>query len=186
MLRLVALIGLGMTLTACRGTWGRLANPGVDGQPVRTILFFAGEQLDGKTLPQNVCPALPGDITAGCQTAWPIDQTYLDWTNPSNRVHAVQKIVALGFNTISMSSWGESWLPCTTDCPDVPRECCGKGSPDAACHEPQRPVPRCFFADDGRQICRIGWYGAANTQLSPAAKNELFDAAVHQPVGPLG
>jgi hypothetical protein len=145
-------------------------------------LFFAGEQLDGKTLPQNVCPALPGDITAGCQTAWPVDQTYLDWTNPSNRVHAVQKIVALGFNTISMSSWGESWLPCTTDCPDVPRECCGKGSLDAACHEPQRPVPRCFFADDGRQICRIGWYGAANTQLSPAAKNELFDAAVHQPV----
>jgi hypothetical protein len=177
MLRLGGVIGLVIMLNACGGRWGTLANHSVDGQAVRTILFFAGEQLDGKTLPQNVCPALPGNITAGCQTAWPIDQTYLDWTNPANRVHAVQKIVGLGFNTISMSSWGESWLPCTVDCSYIPRECCGQGSPTC-----QKPVPRCFFGDGGEQMCRIGWYGAANTQLSPAAKNELFEAAAQQPI----
>jgi hypothetical protein len=166
-------------LNACAGKWGALANQGVDGQPVRTILFFAGEQLDGRTLPQNLCPALPGNITAGCQTAYPLDQTYLDWTNPTNRVRAVQKIAGLGFNTISMSSWGESWLPCTTDCSYVSRECCGKGVPDATC---PKPVPRCFLGDGGTRKCRIGWYGAANTQLSPAAKTELFEASAQQRV----
>jgi hypothetical protein len=177
-LRLVAVIGLVITLTACGGKWGTLANEGFDGQPVRTILFFAGQQLDGKTLPQNICTP-PINVTQSCATVWPLDETYLDWRNPANRVHAVQKIVGLRFNTISMSSWGESWLPCAVNCPYVPHECCGKVALEATC---QKPVPRCFFASDGRQTCRIGWYGAANTQLSPAARNELFEAAVQQPV----
>src|SRR5437762_12348548 len=125
MFRLFAAIGVIIMLNACGGKWGTLANAGFDGQPVRTILFFAGEQLDGKTLPQNICTP-PINVTESCATVWPLDQTYLDWTNPANRVHAVQKITGLGFNTISMSSWGESWLPCTVDCPYVPRECCGK------------------------------------------------------------
>lgn len=176
MFRRIALLIAIASLTAC-SEWGQLANPGFDGQPVKTILFFAGEQLDGKTLPQNVCPALAGDITGGCQTAWPVDKSLLDWTDPANRVKAVRTITGLGFNTISMSSWGESWLPCTVDCPYVASACCGKTKPDATC---PHPVPRCSCGAGRSQSCRIGWYGAANTQLSPAAKNELFEATAGQ------
>jgi hypothetical protein len=152
---------------------GTLANPGVDGQRIKTILFFAGEQLNGKTLPENNCPALPGNITYGCQTAWPLNQDLLDWTNPANRLKAVQEVAGLGFNTISMSSWGESWLPCTVECPYIPPACC-KAQPDGAC--PHEPIPRCYVGANGQQQCRIGWYGSANTQLSPAAQDQLFDA----------
>jgi hypothetical protein len=169
-----------VVVAGCGSKWGTLANPGFDGQRIRTILFFAGEQLDGKVLPQNNCPPPSTEnITAGCQTAWPLDQRYLDWTRPENRALAISKVTELGFNTLSMSTWGESWLPCTTECPSVPTACCGKGQPDAQC---DKPVPRCFFDQAQRKICRIGWPGAANTQLSPAAKDELMDAALQYPV----
>ncbi len=150
---------------------GALASPGLDNQPIKAILFFAGEQLDGKNLPENICPALPGNITAGCATAWPVDQTLLDWTQPANRLKAIQSVARLGFNTLTMSTWGEAGLPCTVACPYIPRQCCGLQS-GSSC---QTPIPRCSIQPDGRQQCRIGWYGSANTQLSPAAKDELFD-----------
>src|SRR5271154_3838918 len=44
---------------------GMLASPNFDNQPIKAILFFAGEQLDGKNLPENICPPLAGNITAG-------------------------------------------------------------------------------------------------------------------------
>jgi hypothetical protein len=75
-----------------------------------------------------------------------------------------------------MSTWGESWLPCTDDCPTVPQNCCGKAENNCP-----KVIPRCFI-ENGKQRCRLGWYGAANTQLSPAAKNELFDATAGQPI----
>jgi hypothetical protein len=170
----------GVTVKGCRSkSWGTLASPGFERSPIRTILFFAGQQLDGRSLPQNNCPALPDDITSRCSTVWPSDKTYLDWINPQNRIRALARIAGLGFNTISMSTWGESSLPCSASCSDVPAACCGKGVPDPTCHD---PVPKCYVAPDGNQRCRIGWYGSANTQLSPAAKNELFDAATTQTI----
>ena len=160
-----------VVLTACSKR-GSLASPGLDGQPIKTILFFAGEQLDGKTLPENNCPAPPGgNITQTNETAWPLDQSLLDWTQPANRLKPVQMIAGMGFNTLSMSSWGESWLPCMVQCPYIPDNCCGyPGQPSC-----QRPIARCRFVD-GVKVCGIGWYGSANAQISPAAKDELFDA----------
>ncbi len=167
----------GITIQGCHSDqWGLLASPGFGGEPIKTILFFAGEQLNGVSLPQNNCKALPHDITADCRTVWPIDERYLDWTDPQNRLLALQKVVSMGLNTVSMSSWGESTLECTADCSDVSDACCGASTPDCA-----NPVPKCFKANGTKQ-CRIGWYGSANTQLSPAAKDELFDAALTQPI----
>jgi hypothetical protein len=152
---------------------GMLASPNFDNQPIKAILFFAGEQLDGKTLPENTCPPLAGNITAGCETAWPVDQSLLDWTQPANRLKAVQTVASMGFNTLTMSTWGESGLPCTVSCPYIPQNRCG---PQPNCTNCPPPIYRCSVQPDGQQQCRIGWYGSANTQLSPAAKDELFDA----------
>ena len=41
-------------LNACSKR-GQLASPAFDKKPIRGILYFAGEQLDGKVLPQNLC-----------------------------------------------------------------------------------------------------------------------------------
>jgi hypothetical protein len=104
---------------------GHLATNGLDNQPTKAILYFAGEQLDGKTLPQNVCTP-PVNITPQCETAWPVEQDLLDWIQPANRLKAVREVAQLGFNTITMSTWGESCLPCTVACPYIPRQCCGQ------------------------------------------------------------
>jgi hypothetical protein len=151
---------------------GELASRGLENQPIKAILFFAGEQLDGKNLRQNICVPLGGNITATFATAWPVDQSLLDWTQATNRLKAVQAIAHMGFNTLMMSTWGESNLPCSVACPYIPRQCCGLGT-GGAC---SNPVARCSVDAADQQQCRIGWYGSANTQLSPASKDELFDA----------
>lgn len=186
LVRAGSLVALAVLLCAAGKcpSWGALASPGLETEPIRTILFFAGEPLNGRPSSdnENDCPPPPGgNITQGCETAWPLDQGYLNWSDPTNRRRVVQRIVDLGFNTISMSTWGESWLPCSVPCPDVPRECC---FPLPMCGEKpccDHPVGRCT-AQDGMQTCRIGWSGAAPTQLTTKAKDELFDAAVGLPV----
>ena len=162
-----------VALTGCQTNWGLLANPGFEGQAVRTTLFFAGQPLDGTTIPQNGCGQSP--TAFWCYTAHPKDPIHLEWRNPVNRLWVLNEIVDAGFNTLSMSTWGESWLPCTTACPFIPAADCGE--PTTTTRE-----WRCSKAGDGSQTCRIGWYGSANMQVSPAAKDELFDAASQKPI----
>lgn len=178
MCRQAAFIAALLLVGCSNPKWGTLANSGVDAQPIRTILFYAGHPLDGRALPQNICR--PGiNITRRCATVWPVDSSIVDWRRPANRVRAVEHIVDQGFNTISMSSWGESWLPCTADCSHVPPACCGKAVADSSCSYPE---PKCKCGTEGAQVCRIGWYGSAPTQLSAAAQDELFEAAQGHPV----
>jgi len=149
--------------------WGRLANPGFVGKAIKSTLFFAGQPLDGTI--NNNCGPVPN--LTNQYTLYPIDQRYLQWTDPANRSFSVQSAVDAGINVLSMSSWGESWLPCTVPCPEVPA--CGCEATNCTW------VPRCFH-QGGDQYCRIGWYGAANMQITPDAKNQLFDAAVDKPI----
>lgn len=170
-LKLVCLVLLASAfLGGCSKQRGHLATKGLDNQPIKAILYFAGEQLDGKVLPQNICIPVV-NITAQCETQYPIDSDLLDWINPANRLKAVREVARMGFNTITMSTWGESGLPCTVACPYIPRACCGQKG--ASC---PTGIYRCHVQPDGSQQCAIGWYGSANTQLSSAAKDELFDA----------
>jgi hypothetical protein len=170
-LALLCLLGL----TACTSRWGALANPGYEGQPIKTILFFAGQPLDGTTISANRCGQSPEALFF--YSVHPLDPVHLEWRNPINRLHVLDEIVADGFNTLSMSTWGESWLPCTTPCPNVPEADCG-GDPTRATTERRcSRDPR-----TGEQVCRIGWYGSAPMQISPAAKDELFDAALAKPI----
>jgi hypothetical protein len=169
-----AVILMSLFLGACSKQRGHLASPGLDNKPIKAILYFAGEQLDGKFLPQNVCFP-PTNIIPSCETQTPSDPDLHDWINPANRIKALNRVVNLGFNTITMSSWGESTLPCTVSCPYIPKACCG---PNTCTNS----IPRCGTLPDGSQQCKIGWYGSANTQLSPAAKDELFDAVLQTPL----
>jgi hypothetical protein len=113
-----------------------------------------------------------------CYSVNPIDPYNLDWINPISRLLVVDEIARAGFNTLSMSTWGESWLPCTTDCTTYIK--------DADCHADRTRAStewRCSpQPPTNTKICRIGWYGSANMQISAAAKNELFDAAARKPL----
>jgi hypothetical protein len=93
----VLCIALVTTLLGCSRR-GLLASSGHDAQQIKTILFFAGEQLDGEVLPQNNCQP-PSNATLSCKTTWPIDQSLLDWKQPGNRLKAIRRIETLGFNT---------------------------------------------------------------------------------------
>jgi hypothetical protein len=156
--------------------WGRLANAGFAAKPIKTTLFYAGRPLDGTTF-DNGCG--PSANATNFYSLWPVDQQHLNWVDPAdptssaNRDFVVQSMVDAGLNVISMSSWGESWLPCTNPCPQVPDCGCQKND----CTQ----IYRCFTNGPDR-FCRIGWFGAANMQVSPTAKNQLFDAAVSKPI----
>lgn len=175
-------ISKAVTLTASGGPvaidnhlWGRLANRDFVGQPIKAALFFAGQPLDGSA--NNPCGPVPNLTNE--YTLYPVDQRHLQWLDPNNptdsanRDFAVQSTVDAGINVLSMSSWGESWLPCTTPCPQVPA--CGCELTNCTW------VPRCFHIGTN-QYCKIGWYGAANMQITPEAKDQLFDAAVGKPI----
>lgn len=149
-----------------------LANPGYDRQPVKTVLFFAGQPLDGTSLPENGCGESCNGL--GCYSVHPSDAVHLEWRNPVNRLLVADEIVRAGFNTISMSTWGESWLPCTADCSWMSDEEYRK--------EPRCSVPCSQSGGGNGKRCRIGWYGSANMQVSPAAKNQLFNAVAKKRV----
>jgi hypothetical protein len=90
------------------GEWGRLANPGFENQPMKTALFFAGQARDGST--RYDCIAGPN---LGLFTVHPADSRNLQWSNSAaNRDFALAQMAAAGLNTVTMSSWGEDFLPC--------------------------------------------------------------------------
>ena len=89
---------------------GRLANPGLENERIRTSLFFPGQARDGS-------------VRYGCQTAenlglftiHPADERHLQWSeSDSIQAWTLNEMLAAGLNTVSMSSWGEDFLPCST------------------------------------------------------------------------
>jgi len=92
------------------GIWGRLANPGFHNEKIKTTLFFPGQARDGSQ--HYECN--PTQNT-NLYTVHPIDPRHLEWSaNPTNHSFALGKMGAAGLNTVSMSSWGEDFLPCGT------------------------------------------------------------------------
>jgi hypothetical protein len=92
------------------GIWGRLANPGFHNKKIKSTLFFAGQARDGS----QYYECYPGP-NIGLYTVHPIDQEHLNWSvSTSNQSFALGKMVEAGLNTVSMSSWGEDFLPCGT------------------------------------------------------------------------
>ena len=177
-------VGKSLQMTAVPGPvtigqrpWGRLANPGFDGQRIRATLFFAGQPMDGTGSSNTADPFRNGcgptpDMT-WCRTRTPLDSRHLNWIdagNPlssANRTFAVQSIADAGFNVINMSSWGERGLPCTRACAE-PVQCSTES--------------RCLPDGQGGYDCFTGWYGAAPLQTSWYARDQLFDAAIGKPV----
>ena len=94
--------------------WGRLANPGFEGQRIKTTLFFAGQANDGsrRQFPDGTedCLIFPN---LDKYTLNPEPDIHLNWTNPANRDIVLNLMTNAGINVISMSSWGEDFLPCT-------------------------------------------------------------------------
>jgi hypothetical protein len=87
---------------------GRLANPGVEKQRIKTTLFFAGQARDGST-PYGCTPA----PNLSLYTVHPLDECHLNWSiSRENRDYALTRMVDAGINVVTMSSWGERFLPC--------------------------------------------------------------------------
>ena len=94
---------------------GRLANPGFENEPILATLFFAGQARDGTY--RYDCPA---GSNLGLYTVHPIDPRHLKWSeDAADRNFALQMMELAGLNAVSMSSWGEESLPCTTGWPQI-------------------------------------------------------------------
>jgi hypothetical protein len=90
--------------------WGRLANPEFPNTRIKTTLFFSGQARDGSD--RYGCP-IGNEL--GNYTAHPVDERHLNWTvNPANQHFALDRMSEAGINVVTMSSWGERFLPCTS------------------------------------------------------------------------
>ncbi len=90
------------------GIHGRLANLGFENQTIKTTLFFAGQARDGST--RYDCFA---GSNLGLFTVIPLDPRHLQWSDSAdNRSFSLGLMAAAGLNTVTMSSWGEDFLPC--------------------------------------------------------------------------
>lgn len=84
------------------GTWGKLANPGFEEQPVKSVFFFAGSARDG-TQAYEFKPS----SNMGLYTIHPSDTRHLKWSqSTANRTFAIDTMVDAGVNVINMSYWG--------------------------------------------------------------------------------
>lgn len=98
------------TIVLPPGIWGRLANPGFHNQKIINTLFFPGQARDGSK--HYKCN--PSSNT-GLFTVHPQDRRHLQWSESHlNREFSLGMMSEAGLNTISMSSWGEDFLPCGT------------------------------------------------------------------------
>ena len=90
------------------GQWGRLASLGFENERIKTTLFFAGQARDGSNR-YGCNPASNLQL----YTVNPIDVRHLNWSDSSeNRDFALTKMVEAGISVVTMSSWGEHFLPC--------------------------------------------------------------------------
>ena len=99
------------------GTWGRLANPGFEDQPIKSVFFFAGSARDG-TQSYECRPS----SNMGLYTIHPSDARHLGWSqSAANRTFAIDTMIEAGVNVVYMSYWGPrgtdnwaSWAPMQT------------------------------------------------------------------------
>lgn len=104
---LAVLSALGITSDAAAqvGKWGKLANPGFEGEPMKSTLFFTGQWRFGEG------PFYDGIIPApnNCMyTMFPIDGgAHLGYSlSARRRERAVVQMQRAGVNVINMSWWG--------------------------------------------------------------------------------
>jgi hypothetical protein len=84
------------------GTWGRLANPGFENQPIKSVFFFAGSARDG-TQSYEYKPS----SNMGLYTIHPSDARHLQWSrSAANRAFALDAMIEAGANVVNMSYWG--------------------------------------------------------------------------------
>jgi hypothetical protein len=89
--------------------WGRLANPGFENQRIKTTLFFPGQARDGSA--RYGCHPISN---LALYTVFPNNQEHLNWSAArKNRDGALDQMAAAGLNVVTMSSWGEDFLPCS-------------------------------------------------------------------------
>ncbi len=90
------------------GIWGRLANPGFENRRIITTLFFSGQARDGSKRYECLV-----DSNLSLFTIHPSDARHLNWSlNAENRSFTLRQMVDAGINVVTMSSWGEDFLPC--------------------------------------------------------------------------
>jgi hypothetical protein len=91
---------------------GTLANPGFEGQPMKSVYFFAGQWrfpgpgfYDGPVPGVRLSPAANDCL----YTIFPVDgAAHLGWSeNREKRAHAVNLMLATGVNVVNMSYWGQ-------------------------------------------------------------------------------
>jgi hypothetical protein len=88
--------------------WGRLASAGFAGRRIQTTLFFAGQARDGSVRYGGVRASPNLDL----YTVHPLDNRHLNWSvNAGNRAFALEAMARAGVNVVTMSTWGESFLP---------------------------------------------------------------------------
>jgi hypothetical protein len=88
--------------------WGSLANLDFLNNRIKTAFFFSGQARDGSN--RYGCP-IPNQLSL--YTVSPSDSRHLNWSvNQENRNYAISMMIEAGINVVSMSSWGESFLPC--------------------------------------------------------------------------
>ncbi|HTE50071.1 MAG TPA: hypothetical protein VK698_04305 [Kofleriaceae bacterium] len=98
-------------------TWGRLASPGHERDPVVATLFFAGEARDGSKQYEYSAAS-----NVELFTEWPADERLLRWSSdPSSRLLALDQMVEAGVNVVLLSNWGprgsdawSKWAPMQT------------------------------------------------------------------------
>ncbi len=111
MLSVLVCLGLQASGAEDVNLWGRLANPGFEGERIRATLFFAGQARDG-TNPYG-CNLVPSE-NLSLYTVKPQDPRHLKWSESgANRTFALDQMIEAGLNVICMSSWGEDFLPCS-------------------------------------------------------------------------
>jgi hypothetical protein len=97
-----------LIFTGCGRGRGKLANPGFENQRIKTTLFFAGQAKDGSY--RYDCQYGPN---TDLYTVVPLDAGHLQWSeSDANKDFALESMVEAGINVVTMSSWGESFLPC--------------------------------------------------------------------------
>ena len=94
--------------TADSPKWGLLANPGFDGNIVKTVYFFAGDWRHSN-LPQFYeYQPTPND---SLYTIHPSDARNLGWSeSTANQAYTVDQMVNAGTNVVTMSFWGQRGL----------------------------------------------------------------------------
>jgi hypothetical protein len=85
----------------------------MENRRIVTTLFFAGQARDGSM--RYGCPA---GSNLGLFTVHPADARLLQWSElPANRAFALAQMRDAGLTAVSMSSWGEDFLPCSDGWP---------------------------------------------------------------------